>query len=244
MANKYQQQSNDFSHWYQAYPGKMILSLELARLARVLPGLYGEYALQINGPNDALMLRDAHMKQKIQLFDCRNVSDASFSLQADLTELPLAPNSMDLVVLPHVLEFAQNPRQLLSQCYQMMAPHGHLVIFSFCPFSVWGVWRHCKGRQGQPWSGKFYRRARIDYWLDAIGFSVIKRHQLCFHWPTQSAFWAKYSFVFEITGQIAWPGLGSIYMVVAQKQIHHMTPIKASRWAKKRYEGVGCPTAY
>jgi SAM-dependent methyltransferase len=217
--------------WYQGITGSMVMDLESARLRRLLPRLYGEYALQLGGPSGLSMLDSSPIKHAYHI-------DPS---HADFTQLPFAPNSIDLVLLPHVLEFLDSPRQLLSQCYQMLAPHGHLVIFGFSPWSLWGLWRWFSKRQGLPWSGKFWPLSKVTYWLDEIGYTTLKTNHLCFHWPTKSPFWAKYQFVFEVVGQFCWSDLGSVYMLVVQKQMHTMTPIRASWWARKAEEpSIGC----
>jgi SAM-dependent methyltransferase len=233
-------QINQMRQWYQQLPGRMLLELEQAHLRRVLPHLYGEYALQIGGPPDAAFLNHSPIKHKVQLTDDDSLSDDGVIVQGDISELPFAPDSMDLVILPHVLEFADSPRQLLSQCYQMMAPYGHLVIFSFVPWSLWGLWRRLNRRQGMPWAGQFLSRGKIDYWLTAIGYGLQRQENLCYHWPTKSPRIAKYSTVFELVGQFCWSRLGSVYMVVAQKQMHTITPIKASWWARKPASSIGC----
>jgi SAM-dependent methyltransferase len=234
MYSEQDQKIIQIQDWYQGVTGRMVLELEQARLRRVLPGIYGEYALQIAGPSGCHMLADSPIKHKLTI-------DPSC---ADFTRLPFAPNSIDLVLMPHVLEFSHSPKQLLSQCYQMIAPHGHIVMFTFTPWSAWGAWRHMKRYQGVPWSGKFWPVSKISYWLDAIGYSVVKQDHLCFHWPTENAFWAKYDFVFEVVGQFCWSNLGAVSMIIAQKEMKTMTPIKASWWARRDASmGVGCAEA-
>ena len=56
-----------------------------------------------------------------------------------LDELPLAPESVDVIVMVHVLEFIAKPPVLLREVYQALAPGGQLIIVSLNPWSLWGI---------------------------------------------------------------------------------------------------------
>ena len=42
-------------------------------------------------------------------------------------DLPIASNSIDLLLLPHVLEFSVNPHQILREVQRVLMPDGHAV---------------------------------------------------------------------------------------------------------------------
>ena len=54
-------------------------------------------------------------------------------------QLPLASQSVDLVVLPHVLEFHAEPHEMLREADRVMMPEGQLVISGFNTASLWGL---------------------------------------------------------------------------------------------------------
>ena len=60
------------------------------------------------------------------------------SLTCDFTELPFASHSLDLVVLPHVLEFSTDPHQVLREVERVLIPEGQVIICGFNPTSLWG----------------------------------------------------------------------------------------------------------
>ena len=39
--------------------------------------------------------------------------------------LPIESNSIDLVLLPHILEFSANPHQILREVHRVLVPEGH-----------------------------------------------------------------------------------------------------------------------
>ena len=46
-------------------------------------------------------------------------------------ELPFATHSIDLVVMPHILEFTEDPHQVLREVERVLVPEGHVVITGF-----------------------------------------------------------------------------------------------------------------
>ena len=63
----------------------------------------------------------------------------------DFTELPFATQSLDLVVMPHVLEFSAEPHQVLREVERVLIPEGQVIICGFNPISMWGA-RQSAGR--------------------------------------------------------------------------------------------------
>lgn len=51
------------------------------------------------------------------------------------TDLPYAKESMDFIILPHVLEFSKEPKVILHEAYECLSERGSLLIFSFSPLS-------------------------------------------------------------------------------------------------------------
>jgi len=60
-------------------------------------------------------------------------------VETDYTALPFAAASIDLVLLPHVLEFASNPHQVLREVERVLVPEGQVVIAGFNPISLFGL---------------------------------------------------------------------------------------------------------
>jgi len=219
--------------WYQELPGSTLVQLESAQLARRLPRFLGETALQIGGPADLQLLKDSPIRHQFQVIPYTRAQAEGNLVEVEFTELPFAANSIDLIVVAHTLEFIHSPRQLLSQLYQCLAPHGHLVILGFSPWSLWGLTRHMKRHHGLPWEGHFWKRSKVNKWLEAIGYTVLRTDYCCYQWPYKNRRLANLNFVSEVMGRFVWYSSGSVYMISAQKQIQTMTPIKASWWAKK-----------
>src|SRR6185437_6050332 len=70
---------------------------------------------------------------------------------ADPHYLPFAENTFDLVVLPHALEFTDDPHLMLREAYRVTRPEGQIVIAGFNPFSLYGAKRYFGRQQTPPW---------------------------------------------------------------------------------------------
>src|SRR5882672_5382345 len=156
-------------------------------------------------------------------------------------ELPFAANSIDLVVLPHILEFAEEPHQVLREVDRVLVPEGQVVITGFNPASLWGL-RQSLTRLGArpflPRSGHFIALPRIKDWLQLLSFEVNRGRFGCYTPWARSEAWLRRWSALGKAGDGWWPLLGSIYMVTAVKRVRGMRLIGAIR-KRKEYRAPG-----
>src|SRR5205814_9709268 len=109
-------------------------------------------------------------------------------LYAKSHELPLATQSIDLVLLPHVLEFAEEPHRILREVDRVMMPEGRLIIVGFNPWTLWGL-RSAMGpsRDAFPWNGHLVSLLRVKDWLALLGVDVNARRFVRDAPPVESA---------------------------------------------------------
>ena len=105
------------------------------------------------------------------------------ALVSRFDELPFASQSIDLLVLPHVLEFAQEPHRVLREADRVLVPEGQIVITGFNPASLWGT-RHWMGRLGLrpflPPSSQMITLPRLKDWLKLLSFEVHRGRFGCY----------------------------------------------------------------
>ena len=163
-------------------------------------------------------------------------------MHCDLRQLPFAANSIDLVVMPHVLEFYDDPHQILREVERILIPEGQIVLTGFNPYSLWGLRRRLPGSGGMfPWQGNIspLRRAART----GCSCSASRLRGRC------SA--AMYRPAVPRNGCIAGPGWnrqasaaglasGGVYLLRAIKRVHSMRLILPS-WQKtgRRAKGAG-----
>ena len=143
----------------------------------------------------------------------------------DFGELPFASHSLDLVVLPHVLEFAAEPHQVLREVERVLIPEGQVIVIGFNPASLWGA-RQLAGRLASvpfpPLEGEFISLPRLKDWLKLLNMEVGHGHFGCYAPPCTTEKWlGRFGFM-ENAGSRWWPFLGAVYAVQAIKRVKGM----------------------
>jgi SAM-dependent methyltransferase len=155
-------------------------------------------------------------------------------LRADFRDLPLASNSADLIVLPHVLEFSSNPHQILREAARALRPEAQLVISGFNPWSLWGVRRTFDFRGNDyPWSGHFINLPRLKDWLALLGFEIAAGRMGCYAPPCAKPHWLRRFAFMEEAGDRWWPIAGGVYFVQAVKRVRGLRLI-LPKWNDRR----------
>ncbi len=199
--------------------------------------LFGFNAVQM-GCLQMDLLSNSRMPNRYKLADAMdNSAGAHFSGQQfdyDVAGsddfLPFAEMSLDLLLLPHRLEFSPRPHQTLREASRVMMPDGHLLISGFNPHSAWGLTSALKKilfkQASYPWHGNFIALPRLKDWLTLLGFEVVSV-TMCGHIPPfeQAAWHQRFAFMDKISERCC-TKLGGVYFIVAKKRVVGMTPIK------------------
>ena len=154
------------------------------------------------------------------------------AIESELHELPIASGSIDLVVLPHILECVDNPRQLLSEACRVIKPQGYIIIFGFNPHSLWGLKQSWMRHEHAPWSGNFIKASAIRQWLGYADFELLQSKTFLFRPPVKHERTFQNLQFLEWVGRLLHSPIGGIYTLVAQAKVVPLTPIKLS-WQQK-----------
>lgn len=147
-------------------------------------------------------------------------------VRCDVSYLPFQTGSIDLVMLPHALEFSENPHQVLREVERILVPEGALVMTGFNPLSMWGLKRLMTRQKDFPWMGRFLPLLRIKDWLALLGFEVETVQMGCYAPPCAKVAWLnRFSWLDRALGS-RWPMLGGVYFIVARKKVAGMRVIK------------------
>ncbi|TCJ13194.1 SAM-dependent methyltransferase [Parasulfuritortus cantonensis] len=209
-------------NWFDSDVGRYVLEREQAWFDATSADLFGFNALQI-GQCHIDFLRANRMPFRF------NASVADGTLQARPEELPIAGQSIDLLALPHMLEFSPNPHQLLREVERVLRPEGHLLLAGFNPFGLWGLKRTFGSQRGYPWHGRFLHLTRIKDWLSLLGFELLSGRMVCYAPPVNRAGWLRRFRFMEAAGDRWWALGGGVYLLHAVKRVRGMRLI-APRW--------------
>ena len=228
--------------WLQTPAGAYVRAWEQACLDELTADIFGFNAVQIGLPQENALAAN-RMPNKWQAAT-RSSNRAQLELSPggkqiavalDFAELPFASQSLDLVVLPHVLEFAAEPHQVLREVERVLIPEGHVIICGFNPASLWGL-RQGIGKLTRspylPVAGESISMPRMKDWLKLLNLRVGAGHFGCYSPPVRTAKWLNRFAFMEEAGQRWWPYLGAVYMVHAVKRVKGMTMVGPA-WNKK-----------
>jgi SAM-dependent methyltransferase len=219
--------TNTLQQWFETPLGQYLLEKERAYLDEVTPDIFGFHAVQLGMPGVDL-LRENRITHKL-----RATTSGDADLLAKCHELPIATHSIDLVVLPHVLEFAEEPHAVLREVDRVMMPEGRLVIVGFNPWSLWGM-RSALGfsREEHPWNGRFLSLLRVKDWLALLGFDVSAGRLIAYAPPfDREKLRRRFGFM-EPAGDRWWAVGGAVYMLQAIKRVRGMRLITPA-WQEK-----------
>ena len=214
-------------NWFSTPQGAYILEWELARVDAAVADIFGYYAVQVGLPGiDFLRANRITSRLTASLA-------GTPSVRADAHELPFESESLDLVVLPHLLEFSSEPHQILREVERVLRPEGQVIIFCFNPVSLWGVKKLFTHSPAVPWSGEFVSVLRMKDWLKLLNFEMRGGRFGRYRPPYTSEKWlGRFGFL-EQAGDRWWPVAGAVYMMQAIKRVPGMRIITPA-WRKGR----------
>lgn len=236
---------HQWNEWLtQQFLGSCLIELEQQELMQLLNKHFGKNALLIGVPNQHELLSATSISQQAVLTPLLNTnrvpSCSHCYIETNLHELPILTGSIDLVLLPHTLEFVDTPRQLLAEACRIVRPEGLIVICGFNPYSLWGLKKFLtKQKMVAPWAGNFIHASKIKNWLQLVDFFLEKQKFTNFKPPITSPLFRHLDFLEKI-GSKCFPMFGGVYMLFARAKVIPLTPIKL-KW-KQQLSGIGIST--
>lgn len=226
-----------FQEWYTSPLGQRLGQCEKKILDKYLPDLFGYYLLQCGCPEILLEKQAGNWLQgsRVSAKFCLDLHlNQGLSCQSWFANLPMRSDSIDLVVLPHVLEFSSEPHQILRETERVLIAEGHVVILGFNSWSIWNIFRlFIFWKKKSPWNATFLPAYRVMDWLALLGFDVVKRQGYFYQPPFQRKNIAEKTGFLEDIGHRLWPNLGAGYILIAKKRVQTLTPIRP-RWRTSR----------
>ena len=216
---------SSWEKWLISPPGKYVLAWEQKCFGQIVTDVFGFYAVQVGMPQMNALAENRMPLQVLLLQSNDSLAQAAqFSwhpIEGNPNELPFASESIDLLVLPHVLEFAADPHQILREAERVLRPEGRLVISGFNPASLWGVRQYLSRLIGSPYlprDGQFISLIRVKDWLQLLNFTLDRGHFGCYKLPLQGQSGMTRMDFLEPMGNRWWPIFGAIFLVSAIKR--------------------------
>lgn len=208
------------AEWFETSLGQHLLFRELRYFDQAVSDVFGFNAVQVGLPHIDF-LRNSRMPLRVT-----TSMEAPATVRANPMFLPFESQSLDLLALPHVLEFSANPHQVLREAGRVLRPEGRLVMAGFNPRSLWGVARNFKGSEsGYPWNGNFLNISRVKDWMALLGLEVAAGSMCCYRPPINRENWLRRLRFMEPAGDRWWAMGGGVYFLQAIKRVHGMNVI-------------------
>ena len=229
--------------------GNYVKTWEQTRLNALTADIFGFKALQVGLP-EIDGLRNNRMQHRWLscidvLFDeagCID-GDGKPTLVHDLLDFPFESKSLDLIILPHVLEFSPEPHQTLREAARVLIPEGQLIICGFNPLSLWGLrqkFGQLTGMHFLPRHGEFLSLRRMKDWLKLLNLETNRGYCGCYLPPCSSEkAQQRYAFM-DKAGDRWWPSFGGVYILQAVKRVRGMTLVGPA-WEKQKPKVVNIP---
>ncbi len=208
-----------FTDWLATPLGRYVALSEAAWFERAAVDIFGYKAVQLELPQIDC-LRSNRMPWRLQAGEAPGTQ-----LKCAAHQLPFDEQSLDLIVLPHVLDFSPDPYAVLSECQRALRPEGRLLITGFNPWSLWGL-RRLKPNQNMPWKGNFIALPKLKDWLALLDLQPLQDEHLCYRPPIQRAKWLEKSRFLDKAGDRLWPAGGGVYCLEIVKRVHGMNVIE------------------
>lgn len=218
------QQVYEIDDFYKTSVGRYALEWERSHFDRMVSDCFGFHALQI-GATSIDFLQNNRIATKIhgdlQIRPLRDgVLENAHRVQLSFEQLPFESECFDLVVLPHTLETAEDPRALLSEVCRVLIPNGRLLITGFNPISLWGLRNkfslisHSPLLSGRRWISVF----QVKEWLQKFSLRLDRGNFGAYQAAGSAGKGFRHAWM-EKAGDRWWPQCGALYALGAHKEV-------------------------
>lgn len=208
------------AEWFRSPRGAALLALEAALVGDTLDDCFGWEMLQVGAWGEGrALLRGARTRSQAL---ASSAAVSGCDLVSRLSQLPIASDSVDTVLLPHTLEFESDPYSVLREADRVLAGDGKLIVLAFAPVSLWGL-RAATTRAGfPPGLRRLISERRLRDWLRLLGYDIGDTRHYLHELP-----WGEPA---PLSGRIrrSWwyPLPGGAVVLKARKRLHSLTPLR------------------
>lgn len=160
--------------WYETPRGKLLKQLETDYLERSITVSCKQIVLQIGGLGWENEFIDCSLYKNYTVLDAKNLGyEGARKIRAKSYSLPFQSDSVDMIILPHLLEFDAQRFQAIREVERVLKPEGILLVLNFNPWSVWVRYQFLWDKKmSDSWRGHFISQSRIVDWLKLLNFEV------------------------------------------------------------------------
>ena len=130
--------------------------------------------------------------------------------------------SLDLLILPHILECSDTPYQVLAESWRCLKPGGRVLLSGFNPHSLWRLGKCFDGKQ-LPHPRQCLPLPLLKRHVADLGFTIESGRFMAYVPPVNSERALRRWHFMEAAGNRWWPHAAAAYGVVLLKRQAGMT---------------------
>lgn len=225
----------ELAEWLDTPAGRYVRAWEQQQVDAMVSNAFGYHAIQIGLPHWDL-LQANRIPHKVWAHS----PDAPYGTRAgrlicEPEQLPFDSQSVDLMVMPHTLEWCEDAHQVLREAERVLMPEGRIVMTGFNPYSLWGLRESLPGLALQlPVSVPMQvSPARLKDWFKLLSFELDRGRFGCYVPLCESETWLRRWRFMEHAGDRWWPAGGAVYAIAAVKRVTGMRLVGPA-WRKSR----------
>ena len=229
--------------WHRHTPGSVVLDMENRSLIPLISNVFGYHLLLVGGRDYLPVLGAARVQHCTWLrapvtpepepqAGAVLAAARCSSIRGNPGAMPVGSDSIDIVFLPHVIEFVDDPYAILRESERVLVPEGHVIVAGYNALGLMGAW-NLLHRRGAPWNGRFYTASRVRDWLSVLGFDTVASEGCFFRPPLPNARILRHLQVLERIGPRFCPRLCGTWILVARKRTATVTPLRPT-WRRRR----------
>lgn len=239
--------------WLESAQGRHLLAAEAVEMRRVLDGVFGDQLVQIGPWAGGMFLKAARTRRTVVIGE---EPATGVQLISRANDLAIPADSIDAVLLAHILESHGDPHAILREVDRILRPDGQLIVAGFNPHGTWGF-RHMLSRgRFPPGMARMISDRRLKDWLRLLNFSIQGTRFYHFQFPmgsgrrawsgpmaddSRAQAWVKASSrkLLPTAGNVwgrkrFWPPLAACYIMTARKEMYTSTMIRPVRRRRRR----------
>ena len=231
----------NFQDWLTRCPGSLMVDAERVHLDQVLPDLFGYHLVQVGRLAGSNLLSKSRILDRVLIEVDGDSSPARYPVvHGDASALPIESDGVDVVVMPHVLEFEPEPHEAVREASRVLVPEGHLIVTGFNPWSLLGLWRLAlRSRATGPWHGRFISPSRLKDWLALLGFDLLEFASHFRRPPLGNPHLLdRFAFLERGTVPLSF-AVGATYVALARKRVTTLTLVRPRWRPRRRLAAVG-----
>ncbi len=160
--------------FYETPQGKLLQILEKKYLQRSITVSCKQTILQMGSLGWEDEFIDCTFYKRFCILDARGEGcTKAVKVQAKSYRLPIQSETVDMVLIPHLLEFDANRFQTMREIERILKPEGDVIILNLNPLNVWVrlhfLWNI---KMSNSWRGNFISRTRVLDWLKLLNFEI------------------------------------------------------------------------